>query len=112
MNYIGLGKQIRKYRTRKKLTIEQLSEKAGISSNFLGKIERAQSIPSLETIINIANALECGLDILLCNDLIIKKNNNIECNQYDIDLLCNNDKKTYYDLCQLLVSYFINKNSH
>lgn len=59
-----LGENIRKERKRQLLTIEQLAEKAGITDNFLGKIERGEGMPSLQTIDRIACALNVGIDFL------------------------------------------------
>lgn len=60
----AIGNNIRKERKRQLLTIEQLAEKAGISDNFLGKIERGESMPSLPTIDSIACALGVSIDQL------------------------------------------------
>jgi len=60
-----MGQNIRKERKRQLLTIEALSEKADISENFLGKIERGEGIPSLQTIDSIACALNVSIDSLL-----------------------------------------------
>ena len=40
-----IGSNIRKERKQQMLTIEQLAEKAGITDNFLGKIERGEGMP-------------------------------------------------------------------
>ncbi len=67
MNYEQLGANIRENRIKKNISIAVLAEKSGISTNFLGKIERAQSIPSLETLVSVSNALEISVDLLLGN---------------------------------------------
>ncbi|MCC8048754.1 MAG: helix-turn-helix domain-containing protein [Oscillospiraceae bacterium] len=59
-----MGENIRRERKRQLLTIEQLAERAGISDNFLGKIERGEGMPSLPTIDSIACALNVGIDFL------------------------------------------------
>ena len=59
-----IGGNIRKERKRQLLTIEQLAEKAGITENFLGKIERGEGMPSLPTIDSIACALKVSIDLL------------------------------------------------
>ena len=64
-----LGENIRKERKRQLLTIEQLAEKVGITDNFLGKIERGEGTPSLQTIDSIACALNVGIDFLNGNVL-------------------------------------------
>jgi transcriptional regulator with XRE-family HTH domain len=69
MDYKNLGQNIRKRRQQANLTIEELAEKAGIGENFLGKIERGQATPSLETTVKIADALRCGVDCFLSGEL-------------------------------------------
>lgn len=63
-----LGNNIRTERKRQLLTIEQLAEKVNITDNFLGKIERGDSMPSLPTIERIASALHVSIDFLLKNE--------------------------------------------
>ncbi len=64
--YKNLGKQIKKRREELKLTQEELAEKTNKSLNFIGKIEVAFSRPSLNTLIEIANALKTSVSSL-CN---------------------------------------------
>ena len=59
-----MGKTIRSERKRQLLTIEKLAEMAGITDNFLGKIERGEGVPSLQTIDSIACALNVSIDFL------------------------------------------------
>lgn len=69
LNYTALGAAIRKKRMERGWKIATLADKAGISEDFVGKIERATDIPSLQTVVAIANALEVGVDSLLRDDL-------------------------------------------
>ena len=48
---------IRKYRIQASMTQEQLSEKAGISCDYLSEIERGKKSPSLKRLLKIAEAL-------------------------------------------------------
>lgn len=75
MNYELLGKKIREQRHKKKYTLETLAEKADVSTTFIGQIERAQGIPSLDTVVKIANALEVSLDSLLFESLNTQSGN-------------------------------------
>lgn len=75
MNYELLGKHIRKRRKEKKYTLEQLAEKLDVSTTFIGQIERAKGVPSLETLVKIANVLEISTDSLLFGDLNSKSSN-------------------------------------
>ena len=76
MNYELLGRKIRQQRKEKKYTLEQLSEKLDVSTTFIGQIERAKGIPSLETLVKIANVLEISTDSLLFGDLNNESGNN------------------------------------
>ena len=75
MNYELLGKHIRERRKEKKYTLEQLAEKLNVSVTFIGQIERAKGIPSLETLVKIANVLEVSIDGLMFVDLSAKSGN-------------------------------------
>ncbi len=63
------GKRIREERQKRSLTLEQLAEKCDISSNFLGQLERGKNVPSLKSLIRIANVLEVSIDGLLFENL-------------------------------------------
>lgn len=62
--YIALGKQIKFLRENAHLTQEKLAEKAGISLDYLGKIEVYINKPGLKTLIKISNALSVPLKTL------------------------------------------------
>ncbi len=50
-----------------KLRQEDLAEKAGLSVNYIGALERGEKYPSLETFIVIANVLNVTSDMLLAD---------------------------------------------
>ena len=52
-----------------------MAEKLDVSTTFIGQIERAKGIPSLETLVKIANVLEISIDSLLFGDLNTKSGN-------------------------------------
>ena len=54
----NLGKNVKRLRSRKKLTQAVLAEKAGISIIFLSSIERGAKYPKAEILARIANVLE------------------------------------------------------
>lgn len=62
-----IGKNIRKYRLMKKYRQEDLAERAGLTTNYIGMVERGEKIPSLETFIKILNALEVSSDMILAD---------------------------------------------
>jgi transcriptional regulator with XRE-family HTH domain len=68
IDYISLGKNIKRRRVLTELTQAQLAEKVGCTDRHIGKIENGQNIPSLEIAAAIANALCVDVDQLLYGD--------------------------------------------
>ena len=56
--YKIIGHNIKTLRLKRGLTQEQLAEKAGLSLDFIGKIEVNINEPGLKSLIKIANALD------------------------------------------------------
>ena len=69
MNQAALGARIREARLKKKLTQEQLAEKADIGFYYMGEIERGVKLPSLTVFIQIVEALGVTADSLLKDEL-------------------------------------------
>lgn len=64
MDLTLIGERIKLARTEQKLTLEKLSEKIGISRNFLWEIEDGRKAPALPTFYNICDALNVSADFL------------------------------------------------
>ena len=69
MDYAALGKRIRDERLMQRLTLEKLAERTDKSINFIGQIKRGEGKPSLETLVDIANALGVTVDSLLADNV-------------------------------------------
>ncbi len=54
----GLGRHIRMARTERSWTLKELSESSGVSVSQLSSIERGAHLPSLESLLAIASALD------------------------------------------------------
>ena len=65
MDYKKLGKRIREERLRLNLTQEHLSEEIGISTAYLGQIERGERNITLDKLITLTNRLGATVDFLL-----------------------------------------------
>jgi len=52
-----LGKRVRELRKKKRMTQEQLAEKANVDVKFLGNIERGRENPTFATLEKLAGAL-------------------------------------------------------
>ena len=62
MDYESLGMRIRRARKAAGMTQADLAEKLGISTSFLGHIERGTRKASLDTLVKMANELGVSLD--------------------------------------------------
>ncbi|HHY47296.1 MAG TPA: helix-turn-helix transcriptional regulator [Firmicutes bacterium] len=60
----GISKKLRELREAQGLTQEQLGEKAGLNSSFVGQIERGVRQPSITTLESLASALGVSLKAL------------------------------------------------
>lgn len=58
-----IAKIFKEKREKKKLTQAEVSQKAGLNTNYYAVIERGEINPSFETLIKICNALELTLTI-------------------------------------------------
>ena len=69
VDYEGLGRRIRARRRALGMTQEQLAELACLSNTYVGHIERATRIPSLDTLLSICYALEISPNELMSDSL-------------------------------------------
>jgi transcriptional regulator with XRE-family HTH domain len=83
-----IGSRVKEFRRRAKITQEYLAEQTNLSVKYIGNLENGRKGASLNTIIEIADALGATVDLLLlgnldseisahvceCAELIIDKN--------------------------------------
>jgi len=55
---LEIGQKIRKVRRHKKLTVQELADRAGVSKGLISRIENSRTIPSLPVLIKIIGGLE------------------------------------------------------
>jgi len=60
-----LGAAVRRLRKAKKLTQEKLAERADLSTNSVGSIERGENDVTISTLRRVAAALDCTASTLL-----------------------------------------------
>ena len=65
MDRKALGKRIRTERSKRNLTQEQLAEAVGVSTTYIGFVERGERTVTLEKLIDIANVLHVSIDFLI-----------------------------------------------
>lgn len=61
------GDKIRAVREKKEYTLKYLAEKAGVSDSLISQIERNRVSPAIETLLNIAEALDIDLEYLFAD---------------------------------------------
>ena len=69
VDYQALGRRMKMKRRSKHLSQEDVAKAAQISASYYGNIERGMRIPSIDTLVLIANALGVGADYLLFDSL-------------------------------------------
>ena len=60
-----MGDRIREVRKKQGLTQDQLAERLDVSVEFVGQIERAQKLPSMQVFIKLIEVLNVSADYLL-----------------------------------------------
>lgn len=65
IDYKDFGMRVRELRRKHGLTQEELAEQAGISTSFMGHIERGSRVASLETLVLLCNALKASPEYFL-----------------------------------------------
>ena len=69
VDYVSMGKQVRKYRKKKGWNQSDLADAVKMSNTTISHIEVGKGKPELNTVVRIANALDVTLDMLLCDSL-------------------------------------------
>ena len=105
MKLVTIGKNIRKYRLAKKLRQEDLAEATGLSTNYIGMVERGDKIPSLESFIAILNTLDVSADMVLCD--VVKAGYAVKNSLLDDKLkkLSDEDKERIYAVIDTLIAH-------
>lgn len=69
VNYEAMGRRIKIMRHERHLSQRQVAQMISISLSYYGNIERGNRIPSIDTLVDIANALGVGMDYLLAESV-------------------------------------------
>ncbi len=64
---LNVGREVRRWRTSRGLTLAQVSEDSGLNVGYLSQIENEKAVPSLEALAAIADALDVPAAWLLLN---------------------------------------------
>ena len=69
VKYEALGKRVRAQRLALGWTQEYLAAKIGVSTSFIGHIERGSRKASVETLVQLSNAMHISTDVLLSDSI-------------------------------------------
>lgn len=69
VDYKLIGARIKKMRINSKMTQEYVSEKAGITTVYLSKIENGKVKPTIDTLANICDIINCDIGSVLLNSV-------------------------------------------
>lgn len=89
----------------KKYRQEDLAERTGLSANYIGMVERGEKVPSLETFINMLNALDVSADMVLADVLktgYIVKNSILN---EKISKLAPEDRDKIYEVIEVFIKH-------
>lgn len=103
MGLESIGKHISEFRHLRKLRQEDLAEITGLSTNYIGAVERGEKIPSLETFIDILNALSISADMVLSD--ILREGYQIKASTLSDQLktLSAKDQKRIFEVIEVLI---------
>ena len=70
IDYRAIGARIKQKRVEKGMAQKELAHISSYTIQYIRNIELAHARPGLQTIIRIADALDCSVDSLLCDSII------------------------------------------
>lgn len=109
LNYIEIGRNISTARKAAKMSQSDLANQVGTEQGHISRVENGMKAPNLELIVNIANTLGTGVDVLLGSNL---KNGGTK-NESTLDLLISNFTSTEKEiLTRLFILLADNLNGH
>jgi len=110
MDYRTIGLNLRKIRVQNKLRQEDVAEKANLSVNYIGAVERGERIPSLETFVAILNAIGSSADVVLCDVLEMGYEVKNSLINEKLQALSKEDRTNIYEVLDVLIEQSKNKN--
>jgi transcriptional regulator with XRE-family HTH domain len=61
--YRAMGERIAQERTRRSLSQRELAELTGTTQSAIARLEAGRRAPRLDTLLRVANALDCALEL-------------------------------------------------
>ena len=105
------GERLLSTRKKKKISQDELAKQIGVHAPVIGRYERDEVKPSIETAFKIAKALEVSLDYLVGNT-DLELDTEILKRVEDVSKLSNDNKKHIYILLDALIRDFKTKKTY
>lgn len=105
MKNYSVGNRIRKLRVQKHLSQEQVALRAGITTAYLGQIEREEKNPTVKLIEKISNVLELSLSELFCDQELNTESTDgvLENIIFELRALSEEDKKEILEIIKHII---------
>lgn len=101
-----IGERIRIYRNKAGFSQEELAEKAGLHSTYIGQLERGEKNATLESIEKVSRALKLPLEVLMEKIVLSDTRNEVPAKFYDlVNSLQVSEQKFLYDLLERIIRY-------
>lgn len=105
-----LGPRLKDARVKKGMTIQRLADEVGVMGNYISQMESGDKMPSMDTFIRLANALDVTADDLLCDYLnaekqVVNKKVNV-----DISSLDKSQQRFIEQLVALIIQFLKSRN--
>lgn len=97
-----IGNRIRMAREEKEWRQEDLAERIGKTSTFIGMVERGERMPKMDTFIDILSALNVSADIILCD--VVEYGYKIRISKYE-EQICKLERKEQEQLYSIIDAY-------
>ena len=98
-----IGKRFKQRREELGLTQDALSEKLGLTTNYISTIERGASFPRCEKLILLLNGLETSADAIFCDVLTHSTKAKASILSEQISSLQNEEQQRILDMVELMV---------
>ena len=98
-----IGKRFKQRREELGLTQDALSEKLGLTTNYISTIERGASFPRCEKLILLLNGLETSADAIFCDVLTHSTKAKASIFSEQISSLPNEEQQRILDMVELMV---------
>lgn len=110
MDYIALGQRIRQERLKLNLTQEKLAEDVGLSSTYIGQVERGERSVTLGKLVLIVNRLGVTVDFLLSDSIAPDNDGEYRIWSQLMDGRTESEKALAINMVKLMLGYLDSKS--